>query len=119
MAGKQTSLEEAQVRKAWAKVLSGDPVSWLLSSDEPAARWITLTAVFYRAPTDPGVLEARGRVVADAQRPEAQSPRVRRIAVLRPCRWSEKATSPLATALLLALLRSTSARRSRPSSSRH
>jgi hypothetical protein len=117
MAGEQTSREEAQVRKAWAKVLGGDPVSWLLSSDEPAARWITLTAVFDRAPTDPGVLEARGRVVADTQRPEAQSPRVRRIAVLRPFRWSEKATLTVGDGT--PACSSTSARRSRPSSSRH
>jgi hypothetical protein len=30
-------------------MLGGDPVPWLLSSDEPAARWVTLTAVLDRA----------------------------------------------------------------------
>jgi hypothetical protein len=47
-------------------MLCGDPVPWLLNSDEPAAQWITLTSVLDRAATDPDVLEARGRVVADA-----------------------------------------------------
>jgi hypothetical protein len=46
-------------------MLGHDPVPWLLSSDEPAARWVTLTAVLDRAPTDPDVVEARGGVVAD------------------------------------------------------
>jgi hypothetical protein len=40
-------------------MLGGDPVPWLLSSNEPAARWLTLTAVLDRALTDPAVLEAR------------------------------------------------------------
>jgi hypothetical protein len=66
MAIEQRSVEEAQVTRAWAKMLGSDPVPLLLSSDEPAARWVTLTAVLDRAPTDPDVLEARGRVVADA-----------------------------------------------------
>jgi hypothetical protein len=46
-------------------MLGGDPVPWLLSSDESAARWVTLTAVLDRAQTDQAVLEARDRVVAD------------------------------------------------------
>ena len=50
---------------AWRRLLGGDPVPWLLGCDEPAARWVTLTAVLDRAPTDPDVLEARGNVVAD------------------------------------------------------
>jgi hypothetical protein len=65
MAREQTSVEEAQVTRAWAKMLGRDPEPWLLSSDEPAARWVTLTSVLDRAPADPDVLEARGRVVAD------------------------------------------------------
>jgi hypothetical protein len=46
-------------------MLGGNPVPWLLSSDEPAARWVTLTAVLDRELTDPAVLEARQQVVAD------------------------------------------------------
>ena len=46
-------------------MLGGDPVPWLLSSKEPAARWVTLTAVLDQEQTDPAVLEARGEVVAD------------------------------------------------------
>lgn len=52
--------------KAWVGMLGGDPVPWLLSSDEPAAQWITVTSVLDRAPMDPDVLKVRGRVVADA-----------------------------------------------------
>jgi hypothetical protein len=65
MPGKHTP-EAARVTNAWAKMLGSDPVPSLLSSDEPAARWVTLTAVLDRAPTEPAVMEARGRVVADA-----------------------------------------------------
>jgi hypothetical protein len=65
MPGKHPSVEGARVTNAGAKMLGGDPVPWLLGSDEPAARWVTLTAVLDRAPTDPDVPEARRRVVAD------------------------------------------------------
>ena len=47
---------------AWQEMLGGDPVPWLLSQDEPAARWVTLTAVLDQALTDPAVLEARETV---------------------------------------------------------
>lgn len=55
---------DTQSTKVWGKMLGGNPVPWLLSSDEPAARWVTLTAVLDREQTDPAVLEARQQVVA-------------------------------------------------------
>ena len=67
MPEKHISLEGARVATAWEKMLGGDPVPWLLSSDEPAARWVTLTAVLDRPPTDFAVLEARSRVVSNSR----------------------------------------------------
>lgn len=42
-----------------------DPVPWLLTSPEPAARWITLTHVLGRPPDNPQVREAHTAVLAD------------------------------------------------------
>jgi hypothetical protein len=50
---------------AWAPLLGGDPRPWLLASEEPAARWVTLTGVLDRPGHDPQVLAARAAVVAD------------------------------------------------------
>ena len=49
MPGKHPSVEWVRVTKAWAKMLGGDPVPWLLGSNEPGARWVTLTSVLDRA----------------------------------------------------------------------
>jgi hypothetical protein len=51
MARKHTSVEGPPAATAWQEMLGGDPVPWLLSSDEPAARWVTLTAVLDQALT--------------------------------------------------------------------
>ena len=67
MPEKHISLEGARVATAWEKMLGCDPVPWLLSSDEPAARWVTLTAVLDRPSTDFAVLEARSRVVSNSR----------------------------------------------------
>jgi hypothetical protein len=67
MARKHTSVEGPPAATAWQEMLGGDPVPWLLSSDEPAARWVTLTAVLDQALTDPAVLEARETVVSDTR----------------------------------------------------
>ncbi len=40
-------------------------VEWLLSSDEPAARWVALTRLLGRAPDDPDVVTAHRAVLAD------------------------------------------------------
>ncbi len=50
----------------WIDLLDADPVSWLIASDEPAARWITLTRVLGRADDDPQVVATRAAVLADA-----------------------------------------------------
>ncbi|MFD0523480.1 hypothetical protein [Paractinoplanes durhamensis] len=43
-----------------------DPRRWLLERAEPAARWVTLTAVLNRPADDPEVTAAHRAVVADA-----------------------------------------------------
>jgi hypothetical protein len=43
-----------------------DPRRWLLQCEEPAARWVTLTAVLDRPADDPEVAAAHRAVVADA-----------------------------------------------------
>jgi hypothetical protein len=40
-------------------------IDWLLASDEPAARWITLSQLLGRPPDDPDVLAAHARVLSD------------------------------------------------------
>jgi hypothetical protein len=66
MARKYASVERPRAVTAWEDMLGGNPVPWLLSSDEPAARWVTLTAVLDREQTDPAVA-ARQQVVADVR----------------------------------------------------
>lgn len=50
---------------AWGHLLGSDPVRWLLDCDEPAARWVALTALLDRRPGDPEVQAARQAVLAD------------------------------------------------------
>ena len=52
---------ECALWKGWG---GPDPVAWLLESDEPSARWVTLTALLDRPPDDQDVRDARARVVA-------------------------------------------------------
>jgi hypothetical protein len=42
-----------------------DPVQWLLDAGEPAARWVTLTALLDREPGDHAVRDAHRDVLAD------------------------------------------------------
>jgi hypothetical protein len=49
----------------WAPLLGADPVPWLLDSDEPAARWSTLTGVLGRPADDPAVVAAHAAVLDD------------------------------------------------------
>ena len=50
----------------WAAFGVADPRAWLLACDEPAARWVTLTAVLDCPADDPEVVGAHRAVVADA-----------------------------------------------------
>jgi len=43
-----------------------EPLAWLLSSDEPAARWVALTGVLGAPPDDADVQRAHADVLADA-----------------------------------------------------
>ena len=52
--------------EAWAGLLDGDPRQWLVESEEPAARWVTLTELLDRPESDPEVLRAHEEVLADA-----------------------------------------------------
>jgi hypothetical protein len=49
----------------WAAFGVADPRPWLLDCDEPAARWVALTAVFDRPRNDLEVVRARAAVLAD------------------------------------------------------
>jgi len=55
----------ATKREAWLSLLPADPRPLLLASVEPAARFVTLTAVLGRPEDDAEVIEARRAVVAD------------------------------------------------------
>ena len=50
---------------ARARLVGHDPVGWLLEAGEPAARWVTLTALLDREPGDPAVQAARRDMLAD------------------------------------------------------
>ncbi|MBI5531114.1 MAG: hypothetical protein HY898_00260 [Deltaproteobacteria bacterium] len=52
-------------REAWLSILPKDPRPWLLSSDEPSARFVTMTAVLGMSEDDADVRNARKAVVAD------------------------------------------------------
>lgn len=47
------------------RLLGADPVDWILASDEPGARWLTLTAVLGLPADDAAVTAARSAAVAD------------------------------------------------------
>jgi hypothetical protein len=49
----------------WRQLVGHDPVRWLLDAGEPAARWVTLTAILDRDPGDPAVQAAHRDVIAD------------------------------------------------------
>ncbi|HYF91874.1 MAG TPA: hypothetical protein VD969_06485 [Symbiobacteriaceae bacterium] len=51
--------------ESWVSLLAADPKPWLLASDEPAARWITLTQLLGRSADDPQVVGARAAVLED------------------------------------------------------
>lgn len=50
---------------SWDQLTGSDPVHWLLDSEEPAARWVALTALLDRDAGDPAVQGAHRDVVAD------------------------------------------------------
>ena len=50
---------------AWRQLVGNDPVRWLLDAGEPAARWVTLTAICDLGPGDPAVPDAHRDVIAD------------------------------------------------------
>ncbi|MGV8083871.1 MAG: hypothetical protein AB2L09_09620 [Coriobacteriia bacterium] len=50
----------------WVRLLSADPLPWLFEAEEPAARWLALTALLDRPATDADVTEAHAAVLADA-----------------------------------------------------
>lgn len=85
---------------AWLSLLGADPRPWLLEAGEPAARWVTLTALCDRPEDDPEVAEARAASVG--------GPAVRDI-VERLYPWAEPTrasghNSPAYTPNLLELL---------------
>lgn len=49
----------------WRDLLGADPLPWLLSSSEPAARWVALTGLLDAGRDDDDVRRARRDVVAD------------------------------------------------------
>jgi hypothetical protein len=55
----------AMKQETWLSLLRADPRDSLLSSDEPFARFVTMTAVVGYPEDDPAVLTARRAIVAD------------------------------------------------------
>jgi hypothetical protein len=49
----------------WTGSDVADPREWILTGDDPAARWLLLTGSLGRTPDDPDVRAARDQVVAD------------------------------------------------------
>ena len=49
----------------WVLMLGADPVPWLLASDEPATRWLTLTSLLDRPFDDPDVTASHAAALAD------------------------------------------------------
>lgn len=49
----------------WASFFTDDPRAWVLGCAEPAARWVLLTGVLGRGPSDPEVTATRSEVLAD------------------------------------------------------
>jgi hypothetical protein len=52
-------------REPWLRLLPADPRPWLLDSEEPAARWATLTELLDRDQKDVEVHEAKRSLLAD------------------------------------------------------
>jgi hypothetical protein len=52
-------------RESWTALLGADPRAWLLTCDEPAARWVTLTELLDRPRDDPARAAAHADVLAD------------------------------------------------------
>lgn len=53
-------------KEAWLTLLDDDPTEWLLSCEEPAARWIALTELLDLPEGDPAVIAARQAVLSDS-----------------------------------------------------
>ena len=51
--------------ESWTTLLGGDPRLWLLASEEPAARWVTLTELLDERVDGAAVVEAHATVLAD------------------------------------------------------
>ncbi|MDA8219626.1 MAG: hypothetical protein M0Z94_18670 [Dehalococcoidales bacterium] len=51
--------------EAWVRLLGADPRPWLLTADEPSARWVALTGLLDLPADDSAVREARGAVLTD------------------------------------------------------
>jgi hypothetical protein len=52
-------------REPWLRLLPADPRPWLLDSDEPAARWVTLTELLDCDRKDAEAREAKRALIAD------------------------------------------------------
>ncbi|NTW28142.1 MAG: hypothetical protein HGA39_02105 [Coriobacteriia bacterium] len=52
--------------EAWLRLFPEDPIPWLLGGEEPAARWLALTALVDRPADDSEVVAAHAAVLADA-----------------------------------------------------
>ncbi len=50
---------------ALSELLQADPLPWILSSDEPYARWVVLRLLLGRGADDPAVVAARSATIAD------------------------------------------------------
>lgn len=56
---------ERPTTSGWRAMVGADPVPWLLSSPEPAARWVALTGLSGAGPEDDDVRSAHRAVVTD------------------------------------------------------
>ena len=72
----------------WYKHLNGDPLPWLLDSENPSVRYWTLTDILDRAANEPEVQKARAAI--------AQQPLVRELFALQHSEgfWGDDETKP-------------------------
>ena len=63
---KEQTMPNELKSETWTDLLDADPRPWLLESDEPAARWLTLTHLLDLPASDPEVVVAHAAVVSDA-----------------------------------------------------
>lgn len=63
MGGRTTG--DASTTPGWRQVVGADPLPWLLTSEEPAARWVALTGLLDASPDDADVRRAHRDVLAD------------------------------------------------------